>query len=365
MLYKNTDIHTILDRARDKTMICFGAGQQLKKACEYFSDIAFFERIDLIADNNTDKHSFEFSGVEKPVYSIKMCLQHAAKEPVILITLSDFLAVIEQLDRIPELNACECYVYAFIQDLPKPYTLKKNRAKTEQIKIPKRIHYCWFGGKPIRDDFRSYIETWCKFCPDYEIVRWDESNYDYKQNKYMYEAYRHEKWGFVSDFARLDVIYRYGGVYFDTDVELIRNIDDLLCDDAFCGFESSRFVNNGSGYGAIAGFQLILEQMGVYDRISFVDTDGSLNLKTGPLYQTEQLCSLGLRLDGTLQKIHGMTVYPQDVLSPLAIKTGILSITGNTYSIHRYSGTWFDDANFQAKEEHLYNTQFLSARFQG
>ena len=346
MIYRTTDMYSLLERAKEKTLICFGAGKLLKRACEDFLDISFFDKIDLIADNDKEKHIFEFTGVEKSVYSIELCLKYAKKEPVILITMTDCLQLKEQLGSITELRDCECFHYLLVQTATenylKPYQLQINRYLKEPVRIPKTIHYCWFGGAVIPDNLAAYMNTWKKYCPDYEIVRWDESNYDYKQNKYMYEAYEREKWGFVSDFARLDIIYQYGGVYFDTDVELIRNIDGLLCDDAFCGFESLGYVNNGSGFGATAGFPLVGEMMRIYDKTRFINTDGSLNLTPCPKYQTELLQSKGLILDNTLQNICGMTIYPSDVLAPLKFKDRTLALTDNTYAIHHYAATWFD-----------------------
>ena len=101
--------------------------------------------------------------------------------------------------------------------------------------IPKKIHYCWFGGNPLPELAIRCIESWKKYCPDYEIIRWDESNYDVTKNKYMYQAYENKRWGFVPDYARLDIIYNYGGIYLDTDVELLNSLDDLLDQKCFLG----------------------------------------------------------------------------------------------------------------------------------
>jgi hypothetical protein len=357
MRFRNLNVYDMLDAAKEKTFICFGAGNQLINASEAFSDISFFERIDFITDNDKNKYSFSFNEIEKPVYSIEHCLKNAKNEPVILITMLDCSDVIEQLNSIQELKNCDGFVYVFIRDLPKSYRLPKNRALHEPLKIPKTIHYCWFGGTPIPSDFAVYIESWKKFCPDYEIVRWDESNYDYKQNEYMYEAYKHKKWGFVPDYARLDIIHKYGGVYLDTDVELIKNIDDLLCDEAFCGFESRLNVSNGLGFGAIAGFPLIMELLEIYDKVSFLNKDGSLNLTPSPKYHTELLVSKGLELNNTLQELNGMAIYPTDVLSPLSFSSGKLDITDNTYAIHHYAGTWLDNIQREKYEKRIQKYQ--------
>ena len=109
--------------------------------------------------------------------------------------------------------------------------------------IPKIIHYCWFGGNELPENMRRCMESWKKYCPDYEIRRWDESNYDFNRISYSSEAYQVQKWGFVTDAIRLDVVYRYGGIYLDTDVELLKPLDDLLEHSAFFGFEGGRQVN--------------------------------------------------------------------------------------------------------------------------
>ena len=363
MIYRDLGIDDLLEIAKEKTLICFGAGQRLKKTCEYYSDKCLFDRIDMIADNDESLRVFSFSGKEKPVKSIDECLNATEKEPIILITIEDCIDVIKQLDKIPELDTCECFISSFLRHYVEPYHLPIDRAKSEPFQIPKIIHYCWFGGSPIRDDFERYIKTWKDLCPDYDIVRWDESNYDYKKNEYMYEAYKQKKWSFVPDYARLDIIFNHGGVYLDTDVEIIRNIDDLLCNTAFCGFENGgRYVANGLGFGATAEFPLIMEQMKIYDSISFYNEDGSQNLITGPMYQTDFMISKGLVPNNSLQTVHGITVYPSDVLSPFAPSTGT-RITANTYAIHHYAATWFNINQMKKRNNNIQRYNMISQYF--
>ena len=339
-------MYTLLDNTNDKTLICFGAGKRLQLICELYSNVSFFERISFIVDNDKEKHYFSYGGTEKPISKITQCLRYTKAEPIVLVTILDCFDIIEQLESIPELEHCSCYIYSLMQDFTRHYKLPDTRAVRAEIKIPKIIHYCWFGGKPIRDDLKSYMETWKKFCPDYEIVRWDESNYDYKQNEYMYEAYKHRKWGFVPDFARLDIVNRFGGIYLDTDVEIIRNLDSLLYNDAFCGFERIDSVNNGSGFGAIPGFHLLREQLLEYNQMSFINCDDELNLTVGPYYQTRFFRKWGLVLNNTLQEIQGMKIYPTDVLSPTKSTTREICLTENTFSIHHYALTWRDAESF-------------------
>ena len=137
--------------------------------------------------------------------------------------------------------------------------------------VPKIIHYCWFGGKSLPDEAKEYIESWKKYCPDTEIVEWNESNFDINCCQYVKEAFDAKKWAFVSDYARFYVLYKYGGMYFDTDVEMIKPIDDIVSNGAFMGIEAGRkvFVAPGLGIGAEAGNEIFREILDYYENQTF------------------------------------------------------------------------------------------------
>ena len=117
-------------------------------------------------------------------------------------------------------------------------------------RIPKIIHYCWFGNNPKPEIVYKCIESWKKYFPDYEIVEWNEKNYDVNKELYMQEAYSCKKWAFVSDYARFDVLYQYGGIYFDTDVEVLKKFpQEILCNQAFTGIESTKIISPGLVFG--------------------------------------------------------------------------------------------------------------------
>lgn len=206
--------------------------------------------------------------------------------------------------------------------------------------IPKKIHYCWVGGNPLSELAKKCIESWKKYCPDYEIIEWNESNYDFTQNQYMKEAYNSRKWGFVPDYARLDIIYREGGFYFDTDVELLKPLDELLSLDAFCGMEKPGRINFGQGFGAAPHCEIIREMMTIYNDKEFINDYEFLSEHTDPFYMTEFLRTKGLLENNTQQKIDDMTIFPTDYLCPKDMITGIENYTQNTISIHHYDGTW-------------------------
>ena len=206
--------------------------------------------------------------------------------------------------------------------------------------IPKIIHYCWFGEKPIPEKDKKCIESWRKFCPDYKIIEWNESNYNIKKNKYMYEAYKEKKWGFVPDYARLDIIYNNGGIYLDTDVELIKNIDLLLDNKAFFGFESNEYVNLGQGFGGEKNNELIRNLRDMYNSLSFYKDDGTYNMLPSPSYSSHGLEQFGFVMNGKLQSNDKCTIFPSDYFCPKNYYTGKLKISSNTYSIHWFNASW-------------------------
>ena len=210
--------------------------------------------------------------------------------------------------------------------------------------IPKKIHYCWIGGNPLPASAKKCIESWKKFCPDYEIIEWNETNYDFTKNQYMKDAFDVKKWGFVPDYARLDIIYQHGGIYLDTDVEMIKSFDEFLANSGYAGFESEDYVNLGQGFGAEAGNAVIKQLLDSYEVLSFKNADGSLNLTASPVLNTETLKEAGLVCNGEKQVLSdGFTVYPPEWFCPKSLNDGIVRKTENTYSIHHFDATWYTE----------------------
>ena len=217
--------------------------------------------------------------------------------------------------------------------------------------IPKVIHYCWFGGNPLPELAEKCIASWKKYCPDYEIVEWNESNYDINACAYTREAYQAQKWAFVSDYARFDILYHYGGVYFDTDVELLRPLDDILEKGAFFGIEQNgdnTMVAPGLGMAAPAGLALYEHILASYSQAHFICPDGSYNQTTVVKYTTDILRERGLGVSEDAQCIDGIWIYPWDYFCPMKYETGAITITDNTYSIHHYSASWFSKEELAA-----------------
>ena len=208
--------------------------------------------------------------------------------------------------------------------------------------IPKKIHYCWLGGNPLPPLAKKCIQSWKKYCPDYEIICWNESNYDFTKHPYMKQALEVKKWGFVPDYARLDILYQHGGIYLDTDVELVKNIDDLLQYKFYAGFESEKVINLGLGFGAEAGHPLLKEMMDDYDNYSFIKEGGALNLTPSPIIQSQFLRKYGLKTDnGEIQIIHhDCYIFPQQYMFPKATGLNRYDVRPETYSIHHCAASW-------------------------
>ena len=206
--------------------------------------------------------------------------------------------------------------------------------------IPKIIHYCWFGRGEKPELAKKCIASWRRFCPDFEIREWNEDNCDYLAMPFMAEAYAAKKYAFVSDVMRLIVLEQYGGVYFDTDVEVLRDISPLLNDEGFIGFENAQHVNSGQVVAAEAHRPVIQAMIEEYKKLHFSGADGSVTPVGCPRLNTDVMERFGLVRNGQEQLVAGIHVYPADYFNPLDSITGKLTKTDNTYSIHWYSMSW-------------------------
>lgn len=211
-------------------------------------------------------------------------------------------------------------------------------------KIPKIIHYCWFGRGQIPEEAIEYMKSWKKYCPDYKIIEWNEETFDISSNKYVKEAYENKKFAFVTDFVRLYALYNYGGIYMDTDVEVIKSLDPFLKNNAFSGFEDNMSIPTGI-MGATKGNLWIGDMLHEYDNIGFVKEDGTFDLTTNVIRITQNTVDLyGLKRDNTLQTLKDtVTLYPSEYLCPKSWRTGLITITDNTHTIHHFSGSWQTD----------------------
>lgn len=223
--------------------------------------------------------------------------------------------------------------------------------------IPKKIHYCWFGRNPLPKSALKCIQSWEKYFPGYEIIQWNEDNYDVNKIEYTRQAYQAKKYAFVSDYARFDIIYHEGGLYFDTDVEVIKSFDDILINGAFMGCEidgsdsletervhastnTGGSVNPGLGIAAAPGLGIYKEILDFYATQRFLNKDGSVNHETVVTKTTKILRERGMLNIKGIQKVGEVTIYPKEYFNPMNNNTGVIDMTENTHSIHWYSMSW-------------------------
>ena len=222
--------------------------------------------------------------------------------------------------------------------------------------IPKVIHYCWFGRNPLPESAVKCINSWKKYFPDYEIKEWNEDNFDVNIIPYTKEAYSVKKYAFVSDYARFWVLYRYGGLYFDTDVEVIKSMDDIIERGSFMGVEVPAVVDKvvpsvapGLCLGSSSGNSIYKSILDLYNGLHFILDDGSFNTFAVVPITTEILKQRGLKACNLVQKVEDIWIYPQDYFNPFDDATGKLKLTENTRSIHWYSKTWLSVSPWRTK----------------
>lgn len=209
--------------------------------------------------------------------------------------------------------------------------------------IPKEIHYCWFGNNSKSRKIQKCIASWKKYCPDYKITEWNEDNFDIHQNPYLSWCYDHKKWAFLSDYARLIIIYEHGGIYLDTDVELLRDPQELLQYEAYFGFENNEIINSGLGFGAVPKQSAVSAMKEIYDGMK-PDRNGDFLLTSCPELNTKALLPYGFKKNGEMQIVCGAAILPVEYLNPYDDPTGKLNITPESISIHWYAKSWISPA---------------------
>ena len=216
--------------------------------------------------------------------------------------------------------------------------------------IPKKIHYCWFGRNTLPESALKCIASWRKFFPDYEIIEWNEDNFDVNMIPYTAQAYKAKKYALVSDYARFKILYEQGGLYFDTDVEVIKSMIDIVERGPFMGFEINPgtdrkygAVNPGVGIGAVKGLDLYKSILDYYAQLSFLRPDGSYNTTDAVVnITTRELVKSQLKNISGIQEVSGITIYPADYFNPFNDVTGRLNKTPNTRTIHWFTKTWMN-----------------------
>lgn len=348
MKLKNCTVQELAEIGNEKRIFCFGASFMPQEICEEYGEYGFEDKFDYFVDNSPQKQGtvYRLQGKEIQVLSVNELISAITDNDLILITSKYYVEIYEQLEQVPELEEVSCYVWPAIAPAYKSdrdFFRKIKAIEKEGAQIPRKIHYFWMGGNPIPALEQKCIDSWKRVCPDYEIVLWNEDNYDVAKCPYMKQAYESKKWGFVPDYARLDVIYRYGGIYLDTDVEVIKRFDPLLNLEGFVGFESKGLVAFGQGFGAKKGNRMIRAMRDRYEDLRFRLDNGECDLTASTFIQTETLQRFGLEKNNQVQVLDDLAILPKECFCP--DNNLIPHVTANTFSIHHFSGSWTSEKN--------------------
>lgn len=218
-------------------------------------------------------------------------------------------------------------------------------------RIPKKIHYCWFGRGKMPEESKKYIESWKKYCPDYEIKEWNEDNFDINSNKYVKEAYESGKFAFVTDYVRLFALYNEGGIYMDTDVEVIKPLDKFLKHHAFSSFENNDFIPTGL-MASEKGGEWVKNLLDEYTDLSFIKEDGTMDLTTNVIRITNLTERVyGLKRKSSYQDLGAVTMYPYDYFCPKDWRSGNIYLTNNSCAIHHFNGSWHSEKERKINEK--------------
>ena len=329
-----------------KKIIVYGAGMIGQIIIPFLvGEYNLFEYVECFVDmdkrkigNKIEISDFSYE-IKHPEY-----LNIIDEDHIILITNSKFIPILKYLDGITSLNNVTGYIVPVIQlhGINISSHIELEHRNDTQL-IPKTIHYCWFGGNEKPVFLTKCIESWREHCPDYEIIEWNESNYDVSRHKFTKEAYDNKKYGFVTDLARLDILYEHGGIFMDTDVSIIKPLDDLLFQPGFIGVEKWGNINSGGGCGFIKGHPMLKKLIDYRDGFSFVLDDGSFNIETNGLYETVPFIEEGFKPNNTLQIVSDITVYPSSVMHPYDYMSCELRQNDSTVSIHHFYGGWMEE----------------------
>ena len=360
MKLQKSSIEAILQNNR--RIICFGAGKGFDTFCRTYEELNISDYIEGVIDNNTalENTHIEVYGKQIPILGIDSYIYQKKYNVHNLIITSTFLKeILMQLNQYSQLQEHNCFYYQAILAQSESYLknyLPESLHLSETARIPKIIHYCWFGKGEMSELNKKCIRSWQKYCPDYQIVQWNEDNYNLNKSKFMAEAYNRGKWAFVADPARVDIMYEHGGIYLDTDVEIVKNLDDLLYQEAFAGVDRSLRISLGLGFGSIPHKKEFLDMYHVCDQ---ADIDWDSQQIESPNFMKPYFENLGYCGNGKYQILKGITIYPERVLSGYNPITREYSISDQTYLTHLYEGTWVGAEREAKNKRSMENYQIM------
>lgn len=373
MKLRNSGYFNFAERVKreNKKIVVYGAGMIGQVIIPYILEnynLQDYLLCFIDADVRKQNQFVHISNKEYRIESVEY-LKNKANELILLISNSKYFDVIEELEKIQQLNALEAYIFPIMKitssnEFEMTDVMKGLKCFSE-AKIPKVINYCWFGKGELSAKLKECMASWKKFCPDYEIKLWNEENFDINKYEYTKQAYCVGKYSFVTDLARLDILYEHGGIYLDTDVKMIKSFDDLLYQNGFIATEKWGNINSGGGCGFVAGHPMLKQLIEYRKQFKFIKEDGTYNVETNGFYETKIFMNHGYHPNNLFQQINDVGVYPSYVFHPYDYVSQINESREETHSIHMFEGTWMDENDIINRKQSQDKFNSIMGRMQG
>ncbi len=366
---EDMNIAEYFETLKTKDIICWGSGKHFRNiTCPFLYKSGLFENL-MGFVGVSGKESVEILGHSYNMFGKEELAEMDSSKTIILIAVSGYEEILAQLQSDTRLAGFEAIPSIYLESLYEDILLLSankpplNYRKHDKQMIPKIIHALWFSGDPMPELYLKCLASWKKYVPDYEIKIWNLETYKPGHCLFFDQAIEHRNWAFASDYARADLLRRYGGIYMDLDVEMLRPIDDLLFNDAYMSFESLDRIECGSGMGARPGHPIIEEICESYEIRPYLKADGTWDNSTCPARYTQVIEKHGLKKDGGFQHVEDITVYPFEVLTGKSFDTGIIYSTELSYTVHHHNGSWVPDPAHRAMSERYERIQkFIELR---
>ena len=369
MIFIDSTYHDFVSRTADKKVIVFGASSLWHYYLRIFPHLEkdVINRTLFIVDNDSSKCGMESKIGENAVEIRKVDELLGQNDYIILIAVSMAYQaeICEQLMGMGLAEGTECYslpLMIYGKDKADNSCVEPYFAIHSVEQIPAKIHRFWFSREEKPDIYKKCIESWHRYCPDYELIEWNADNYDISKNRYMEQAYESRKWAFVSDYARLDVIFEHGGIYLDMDVELIAPIDRLRNATAFFCRQEDGFVELGSGFGAASGNRLIKEMLDVYRDVEFVDSRGVMDVTPQPERLSRVLERNNIRICHDSQVINDMVFLSNEYIV-CDVRPETMGRMESKLGIHWHNAGWHNEKDKYVIKKSIEARQALLERY--
>ncbi len=350
-------IREYFETLKTKDIICWGSGKHFKNiTCPFLlksgliKNLKGFVDVPGLSDVVIEGTSYDRIGKDRLAMMDK-------DNTIIIIAVTGYEEILAQIRMDQKLSLIEAVPSIYLESLYEDMELlsadrpPQNYRKNDTPKIPKIIHGIWFSGEPMPELYKRCLESWKRYAPDFEIKIWDLNTYKSDECLFFEQAIADGNWSFASDYARADLLYKYGGIYMDLDVEMLRPIDDLIYNDAYMSFESLDRIECGSGMGARQSHPIMKEIADSYRNRPYLKEDGSWDNSTCPVRFTQVIEKHGLKKNGSFQFVDDITVYPFEVLTGKSFDTGIVYRTDISYTLHHHNGSWIPDGAHNAMNE--------------